>query len=60
MEDFQDIEIRCVTCAVPFTWSAHDQAFYAERQLDQPKRCKPCRQARKLKWESRQAPRNPS
>jgi CxxC-x17-CxxC domain-containing protein len=44
---FQDQNLTCQDCGKQFVWSAEDQEFYAERGLQQPKRCKDCRQARK-------------
>jgi hypothetical protein len=43
----QDIEITCKDCGTIFTFSAAEQEFYAEHNFDQPKRCSPCRKARK-------------
>lgn len=38
-----DTSLTCVQCGTPFTFSASEQAFYAERGFTLPKRCKPCR-----------------
>jgi hypothetical protein len=43
----KDRELTCVDCGASFTWSAEDQAFFQEKGYSQPKRCKPCRQAKK-------------
>ena len=43
-----DQQIACSECGATFVFTAAEQAFYAEKQLAAPpKRCKPCRQARK-------------
>ncbi len=46
--EFQDQEIVCIDCNAPFTFTAAEQQFYQEKGLTHaPKRCKPCRAARK-------------
>jgi CxxC-x17-CxxC domain-containing protein len=43
-----DQQISCADCGDTFVFSQAEQAFYSERGLaSPPKRCKPCRQARK-------------
>jgi CxxC-x17-CxxC domain-containing protein len=43
-----DSQIRCSDCGELFLFSEQEQAFFAEKGLNTaPKRCKPCRQARK-------------
>jgi hypothetical protein len=44
---YQDKELTCVDCRGKFLHSAKDQEFFAERDFSEPKRCKPCRQAKK-------------
>jgi CxxC-x17-CxxC domain-containing protein len=45
---YEDRTITCADCGQEFTFTASEQAFYAEKGFtDPPKRCKPCRQARK-------------
>jgi len=45
---FQDKSIQCSDCGATFTFSAGEQEFYAARgYTNEPKRCAPCRQARK-------------
>ena len=45
---YEDKTIVCADCGQEFTFTASEQAFYAEKGFtDAPKRCKPCRQARK-------------
>jgi CxxC-x17-CxxC domain-containing protein len=46
--NYQDKTIQCSDCAASFTFSAGEQEFYASRDYtNEPKRCPPCRQARK-------------
>src|SRR5690348_7964411 len=42
-----DIQLQCSDCGRDFTFTAADQAFFQERGFSTPKRCKPCRQAKK-------------
>jgi len=45
---YEDKAITCADCGQEFTFTASEQAFYAEKGFsDAPKRCKSCRQARK-------------
>jgi len=43
----QDMELTCAACQQTFPFSAQEQAFYAERGFQVPKRCRRCRQSRK-------------
>lgn len=43
----EDRELTCSDCGGRFTWSAQDQAFFKEKGFSEPKRCKPCRDAKK-------------
>jgi hypothetical protein len=45
--DVDDIVIVCEDCSQPFTWTAGEQSFYAERGFAKPRRCATCRRARK-------------
>ena len=48
MTELEDKQLTCKTCAVPFTWNAAEQKFYAEKALtNAPAHCRPCRVARK-------------
>ena len=47
MSEFEDRQLTCADCGKDFQWDAKDQAFFAERDFQPPKRCKECRQARK-------------
>ena len=50
---YEDRNIACADCGQEFVFTASEQAFYAERGFtDPPKRCKPCRQARKAQRNS--------
>ena len=45
---FEDKSIQCSDCATTFTFSAEEQELFASRgYTNEPKRCQPCRQARK-------------
>ncbi len=46
--EFQDKELTCKECGVTFTFTASEQAFYAEKGFqNDPSRCPDCRAARK-------------
>jgi CxxC-x17-CxxC domain-containing protein len=45
--DFQDRSINCVDCGEPFVWTGGEQVFFHDKGLkNEPKRCKPCKQAK--------------
>lgn len=45
--DFQDRSIACVDCGEHFVWTAGEQVFFHDKGLkNEPKRCKPCKQAK--------------
>jgi len=45
---FEDKSIQCSDCGTTFTFSAEEQELFASRgYTNEPKRCQPCRQARK-------------
>jgi hypothetical protein len=44
---YQDKELTCSDCRSKFLFTAKDQEFFAEKGFSEPKRCKPCRQAKK-------------
>lgn len=50
----QDQTINCVDCDMAFTFSAGEQQYYREKELNTPKRCKNCRDARKREREHSQ------
>lgn len=39
--------ILCVTCGVTFVFGGGERDFFKEKGLRKPKRCGPCRRARK-------------
>src|SRR5450432_3265305 len=45
-----DIEITCVECGTAFPFSEREQDYYREKSLTHPKRCKPCRDARRTNF----------
>ena len=53
----QDQEIICCepNCKQPFLFTAGEQAFFAEKGFTPPKRCKPCREAKKAEKQVREA-----
>jgi CxxC-x17-CxxC domain-containing protein len=45
--EFDDRSIKCVDCADDFIWTAGEQVFFHDKGLkNEPKRCKPCKQAK--------------
>ena len=45
--EFQDRGIKCVDCGEDFIWTAGEQVFFHDKGLkNEPKRCKPCKQAK--------------
>ena len=45
--EFQDRPIFCVDCGQEFIWTAGEQLFFHDKGLkNEPKRCKPCKQAK--------------
>ena len=51
--EYQDRQINCIDCSQPFVFTAGEQEFYARKGFrEEPKRCKPCRDARKQRRES--------
>jgi CxxC-x17-CxxC domain-containing protein len=58
---YTDQIIACVDCGTEFTFSAKEQEFYAQKGFTSvPKRCKPCRNARKDQSSGGGAPRSSS
>lgn len=48
MNEYKDKTIKCIDCGEEFTFTARDQAFYAEKGFNnEPKRCKACRDKKK-------------
>ena len=47
---YEDKTITCVECGAEFVFSAEEQALFASKGYqNDPKRCVPCRQARKAR-----------
>lgn len=45
---YQDKSIVCCECGAAFTFTANEQEFFASKgYTNEPKRCAPCREARK-------------
>jgi CxxC-x17-CxxC domain-containing protein len=45
---FTDKSLQCADCGVTFTFTAEEQEFHQSKGFtNEPKRCQPCRQARK-------------
>jgi CxxC-x17-CxxC domain-containing protein len=48
--DFQDRPLQCLDCKNEFVFTAGEQEFYDRKGFKEiPKRCKPCRDARKTR-----------
>ena len=43
--------IKCVDCQSEFEHTERDQQFYQERGFAAPKRCKPCREKKKARFD---------
>lgn len=48
MYAMSDRTLTCADCGQEFVFTSSEQEFYAERQFTEPRRCPPCRAARKL------------
>lgn len=46
-EETQDKTMPCLDCKGEFIWTAGEQKFFATKGFSAPKRCKPCRDAKK-------------
>jgi hypothetical protein len=46
-EHLEDKPLACIDCDTEFLWTAGEQAYYANRGLQTPRRCKPCRVIRR-------------
>jgi CxxC-x17-CxxC domain-containing protein len=45
--EFEDRSIKCVDCGEMFIWTGGEQVFFHDKGLkNEPKRCKPCKQAK--------------
>lgn len=53
--EFTDKTLICQDCGKEFIFSAGEQAFYKEKGLEnEPKRCKECRDKRKIEKNKQQ------
>lgn len=54
--EYQDKTLKCVDCGQEFTFTAGEQAFYAEKGFqNEPKRCSECRAKRKAEKRNERA-----
>ena len=53
-ENYEDKELICTDCKRPFTFTSGEQKYYETLEFTPPKRCKPCRDMRKAKRESKE------
>jgi len=50
--EFQDRDLNCADCRQDFVFTAGEQKFFKEKGFTEiPKRCKPCRDAKKARRE---------
>lgn len=42
-----DKTLKCVDCKADFTFTESEQKFFESKGFTEPKRCKPCRDAKK-------------
>lgn len=48
---FENKTLQCVDCKSSFIWTASEQEYFADRNYQQPKRCKMCREMRRKEKE---------
>lgn len=46
-DQFEDQNLECVDCQQSFVFTAGEQQFFSTKGFTPPKRCKPCREAKK-------------
>ena len=52
-DEFEDLLIPCIDCAHDFVWTAGEQSFFRDKQLQNPpKRCKDCKKAKNRRLEA--------
>ena len=56
---YQDKTLTCKKCGKEFTFTAGEQAFYAEKGFRHPQRCKSCRRKGKPAPEKPEQPKQP-
>ena len=50
--ELQDVAIPCIDCSTDFIWTAGEQLFFRDKQLQNPpKRCKQCKRAKNRRLE---------
>lgn len=50
----QNETLECVDCQEKFIWTISEQQFHKDNNYLAPKRCKPCRLAKKKRFEERE------
>ncbi len=51
MSDYREQTLTCVDCEQGFTWNVEDQEYFHEQGFaNEPKRCLPCRQAKRQRF----------
>jgi hypothetical protein len=55
-EDRQDKLITCISCRMPFPFTEGEQDYFAIRGLQEPRRCKGCREARRRERDASERP----
>lgn len=51
--EFEDASIKCIDCTQEFIWTVGEQAFFRDKQLQNPpKRCKDCKLAKNRRIEA--------
>jgi len=51
--ELSDVSIPCIDCAQPFVWTGGEQAFFRDKQLQNPpKRCRGCKKAKNQRLEA--------
>lgn len=52
-DPLEDKSIKCIDCSQDFTWTAGEQTFFRDKQLQNPpKRCKECKKAKNRRLEA--------
>ena len=59
MSEYKDKTVKCCDCGEDFVFTAGEQEFYAEKGfVNEPKRCKSCRDKRKSEKRDNRFDRN--
>ena len=51
--EFEGVWLECCDCGVTFPWTAGEQRYFAQNGFAKPRRCKPCRLAKRQRMEER-------